>query len=94
MAIYPNPATDVIAVEFESAEDEPTFPENILLISEGSGMTMKKVDTNISKSTTDLSRKQKFDLNVSDLPRGTYFLHLLYPSKSNKKSEKVQVVLK
>jgi hypothetical protein len=94
MAIYPNPATDVIAVEFESAEDKPTFPENILLISEGSGMTMKKVDTNISKSTTDLSKKQKFDLNVSDLPRGTYFLHLLYPSKSNKKSEKVQVVLK
>ncbi|MCE6988287.1 S8 family serine peptidase [Dyadobacter sp. CY323] len=87
LKVYPNPAKDFLTLEFGSTEIEEFLPYEIQLFSE----TLTKPDRIIFVRETLV--QQKIAIYVGDLPRGTYYLHLLYRSDKNKRIEKVRIVL-
>jgi hypothetical protein len=95
--ISPNPAQNTLSVSFESPEQLESIPDNIDLFDESKknvksmDLKLKKAegskDPNVSKSLG------KIDLDVRDLPRGTYYLHLTFGANREKQVEQIRVIL-
>lgn len=74
--VFPNPARDVINIEFDESSEATNLPETIKLYSETSGKEVKTVDTAKSYSDNSFKSSKTLSIKVDDLPRGTYYLHL------------------
>lgn len=95
--VSPNPAQSTLSLSFDSPEQLESIPDNIDLFDESKknvkslNMKLKKAegskDSKISKSLG------KIDLDVRDLPRGTYYLHLTFGEKKEKQIEQIRVIL-
>lgn len=95
--VSPNPAQNTLSLSFDSPEQLESIPDNIDLFDESKknvkslDMKLKKAegikDSKISKSLG------KIDLDVRDLPRGTYYLHLTFGANREKQIEQIRVIL-
>jgi hypothetical protein len=83
--IYPNPAKTYIYIEFPEKTSISDLPEKIILYSEFSTEPIKSITLN------DLIDKNKIKLDVYNLPRGTYYIHLSGGLKGY--SEKSRIIL-
>ena len=90
---YPNPATSVITLEFENTQDLEYLPDRIDLISERDQKTVKTVDVIDVFSKKQFKDRNKVELNVIDLPRGTYYLHSIIPKDSKLELQKIRILL-
>ncbi|WP_159478657.1 trypsin-like peptidase domain-containing protein [Dyadobacter sp. 3J3] len=92
-SIYPNPVSDVLSVRFDNTEYLETLPEEINLYNEKSTIPIKTF--NIKQVyNSKLFKDNNLAIDVKDLPRGHYFLHIT-PNKLDKKNiDKIRVVLK
>lgn len=75
-SVYPNPASDYINIELDISEKQLTLPESIQILST-SGRIIKEIRNEEIVNKEILNGKKIFELNVSDLPRGTYYLHVI-----------------
>lgn len=92
-SIFPNPASDVLAVQFDNTEFLETLPDEINLYSENSMKPVKSVKIQQAFSQR-LFKDNNLAIDVKELPRGIYFLHVT-PNKADKKNiEKMRIVLK
>jgi hypothetical protein len=94
LTVFPNPsAQDVLTVQFDNVENEQAIPSQIALFSEKSTdpvRTIAAVDVFKKKGFKD---KNKLEINVKDLPRGNYYLHVKHAKIVNKATEKIRVIL-
>ncbi|ODS84702.1 MAG: hypothetical protein ABS46_02945 [Cytophagaceae bacterium SCN 52-12] len=85
LVAYPNPATETLTLQLSS------LPQQINLYTEASTIAVKSFN---SKAINDLKSskdgKQQVTLNVKDLPRGIYYLHI---EQKDKKTGKIRVQL-
>lgn len=81
-SVYPNPASDYINIELDISEKELTLPENILLLS-STGKTIIEIKKDEIEQKEIINGKQIFEINVKELPRGTYFLHIINDLETN-----------
>jgi subtilisin family serine protease len=88
--VYPNPAKDNLTLELFT-EDEKYIQKQIQFISENSGKAEKILD--VTEALLQQQSKNKISVGVSDLPRGTYDLHLILGNGEHKKVEKVRILL-
>ncbi|MCE7066548.1 T9SS type A sorting domain-containing protein [Dyadobacter sp. CY326] len=88
--IYPNPANDFIYITFEDKGDAKALPETISIYSEASAKEVKSISAEEFVLTDDLNNKKTISIQVSDLPRGTYYFQLVH---STQVLEKVRIVL-
>ncbi|REA63788.1 hypothetical protein DSL64_05025 [Dyadobacter luteus] len=86
--VYPNPASDVVYIAFESTEG---LPQTIKLYSEKEAKEVKSMSTADIYQTQDFKANKVVSVEVSDLPRGIYFLHL---STAKGTSNKHRIVLR
>ena len=89
--VYPNPATDVISVDFESETAETALPKEIILYNEKSAIV--RSIANSDKFASAITSK-KSQIDVANLPRGTYYLYVIPTKDSGQKTEVKRIILK
>lgn len=90
--VSPNPTSDDVTLIFEDLVDPRGLPETLELMHETSTLPVRSLTVNKSDFGDIKNRQNKLSLNVRDLPRGIYYLHVGYGDK--KKPNTHRVVLK
>ncbi|WP_235898425.1 T9SS type A sorting domain-containing protein, partial [Winogradskyella ouciana] len=86
--IYPNPARDVISVDFESESADKLLPKEILLYNEKSAIVRAVSGSNSFSAST-----KRTQMDVASLPRGTYYLYMVPEKDSGQKTEVKRILL-
>ncbi len=89
--VYPNPATNVINVDFESETAETELPKEILLFNEKSTL-VRSIANSGDTASVIAARRTQFD--VATLPRGTYYVYVIPTKDSGRKTEVKRVVIR
>ena len=92
-AIYPNPATDILSLEFKGDGTSNTTPYELVLFSEKSMNEVKRLSSNEILANASFLINQKLEMDVRNLPRGVYILHIVPNSKSNFPVQKHRIIL-
>jgi hypothetical protein len=82
-SVYPNPARSNLSVDFATKE----LPDDLLTdvgIYDEKGKAVKSFDVKGAKKDKYFKSSKAVEFNVSDLKRGTYFLHVSYGENVNK----------
>lgn len=79
--VYPNPARDVISFDYNSNANVELQPKQIILYNEKSDVV--RSISNTTAYSANIPKNSKTQFNVSDLPRGTYYLYVI-PNGSSK----------
>lgn len=91
--VYPNPAKDHVAVEFENVDNADALPDEILLLSENSTNPIKTVNVQDSFSLKTFKNGNQVQFDVRDLPRGIYYLHIKNSRRQDKKVDIIRILL-
>lgn len=91
--VYPNPAKDVVRIEFDYPEIAEALPDRIDLLSEASTDPIKTID--VQKTYRDKSFKggKNIEFDVSKLPRGTYYVHITNNRREDQKLDIIRILL-
>lgn len=90
---YPNPASDVLTIEFDRADRKEDLPKELKLIAEKSGKTVLSLDVTKTLNDPTANNSGKVQLNVAGFPRGTYYIHSIPDEKSGAQVQKHRIVL-
>jgi Trypsin len=88
--VAPNPAQNTVSVIFDNPEIKESIPFQLDLLDEKFGKVMKSMKKSDKEESILKKEDNKISMDVSDLPRGTYYLHLTF---GDKRIEKVKVIL-
>lgn len=91
--VTPNPATTEFQVEFDHVDYLEALPEQIDLFSEKSTKAVRSVKVKDTFDKKAFKNNNAIDFDVKDLPRGTYYLHVIDSKKKDKEVEAIRVVL-
>jgi len=91
--VYPNPATDLLSIEFEGDVSSHMVSFDLILYSEKSMEAVKRLVYEDLVAMNSFHTNQKLEIDVKNLPRGVYYIHLIPDPKSNLSVQKVRVVL-
>ncbi|GGN07870.1 hypothetical protein GCM10010967_49370 [Dyadobacter beijingensis] len=87
LVAYPNPAKDVVTLDFSSFSCNE-LPEEILVFDEKSALPKRSINVQAS-----LNAEQKIQMDTHDWARGTYYLHLMTNAGGRQDTAKVRIVL-
>ncbi len=90
---YPNPAKDVINLELSEVRNKDLLPESIELFEEKSAKKVKSIDVKAAFDKQVLKSDGIFRIEVGDLPRGIYYLHINPKEESKQKVQIIRVSL-
>src|SRR5690606_22804375 len=91
---YPNPATNELTIQFSDISDAELLPKAVYLYHESSTIPKKQANVKEVYDKNGLLEGNKLIWDVSSLPRGTYYLHVVPSEKSDKKGiEKLRIIL-
>lgn len=93
VAVYPNPATDVLTFQFDNPEIPGSLPGQIELYNESSTKLVKSILVQNAYNNNAFKYGNKVELDVKDLPRGTYYLHVIPDKSADQKIEKMRILL-
>lgn len=91
--VYPNPASDLVQVEFDYPEYAEALPDQIDLLSEQSTKPVRSVNVQDVYKKKAFKSGRKIEFDVRDLPRGTYYLRVKNSRVKDKELESVRIVL-
>ncbi len=91
--MYPNPAKETAYIEFDNAQYGEALPERIELLSEKSTKPIKLIDVQEAFANKALQGGNKIGFNVKDLPRGTYYVHIINSRNKGKELDAVRILL-
>lgn len=92
-SVSPNPASNDIVIQLNNPDNQDLLPSIINLYEEKSTKIVRSVSLRESSGKNALIEGDKIKILVNDLPRGTYFLHLIPSNESKSAPQKVRVVL-
>lgn len=91
---YPNPSEDYLIIEFEDINEARSLPDQIDLLSEKSTIPIKTVDVQEIYAQNGLLNGGRIEIDVKDLPRGVYYLHVKNSRREENKLDAIRIVLK
>jgi hypothetical protein len=90
-SVYPNPTKDYISVHFEQFDKARLLPEQLTLYRE---KTQESVyDIANSQIVASLNKEGVLQIPVKNLPRGTYYLHMISGEKAEQKTGITRIIL-
>lgn len=92
-AVFPNPAQDYVTIEFDKVDSSDVLPDKIELLSEGSTKPVKMVDVQEVFSRKTFTKGNQIEIDVRELPRGTYYLHILNSRRKDKEVDALRILL-
>lgn len=90
LTVYPNPVENQISIQLKNTEINELIPETIVILNELGITSGKSINVKKLVDSKQLIDGNKIIVNVTDLPRGTYYLK----SYNNKGAEIEQIRLK
>ncbi len=93
MAVYPNPSSDVVQIEFDQTDVADLLPERLTLYSERSTKPVKIVNIKEIFDKKAFRDGNKVDVDVHSLPRGVYYIHLTSPKQKAGEVDRIRVIL-
>jgi hypothetical protein len=90
-AIYPNPASDYLNIKFEEVSDISDLPVQFKVLAETDLKEVKTIEFKDVYTDATFPTEKTISINVSDLPRGVYYIHSIY---ANTTTEKHRIILK
>lgn len=91
--VYPNPASNVVALEFNDSKSAGNIPFQINLYSEKSTKAVKSLSFEQARALDSYKLNKKIEMDVSSLPRGTYYIHIIPDEKSKLAVQKERIIL-
>ena len=95
--IVSNPAQTTLSILFESPQQLESIPDNIDLYDEKQkivkSIDLKEKKKEASKDISLAKELEKIDLDVKDLPRGVYYLHLTFGNSKDKQMDEIRILL-
>ncbi|WP_342088070.1 M43 family zinc metalloprotease [Dyadobacter sp. OTU695] len=91
--VFPNPANDYITIDFDHIESAESLPDEIVLLSEKSTKAVKSVNVQSVYKNNGLKNGKQIEINVKELPRGTYYLHVKNSRLKDKELEIIRILL-
>ncbi len=92
--VYPNPATNELTLQFSDVSDGELLPKAVYFYHESSTVPKKQANIKEVYDKNGLAEGNKLIWDVSGLPRGIYYLHIIPSEKSDKKEiEKLRIIL-
>lgn len=91
--VYPNPTTDLLSIEFSGDLSSHTISYDLILYSEKSMEAVRRYTYEDLLTSDSFQSKQKLEMDVKEIPRGVYYLHLIPDPKSKMPIQKVRVIL-
>lgn len=92
-SVYPNPVKEVISIDFGEVRNKKTLPERVDLFEEKSVKKVKSIDVREAFEKNILKTNGILTINVEDLPRGTYYLHIINSETAGDKLVTQRIVL-
>lgn len=89
--VYPNPATDLISIEFLEFDNVDDLPDIIELFNEDSNNSVKSAKPKEFFKSNQNGNRIEFD--VKNLKRGTYYLHVNDSKRKEKPKEIIRIIL-
>lgn len=84
---YPNPAKDLLILDFSGFTDYE-MPDRIQIFDEKSTTAKRSIDIE-----GNAIKGRKVQIDTHDLPRGTYYFHVIKYDATRKKLEKMRIIL-
>jgi hypothetical protein len=91
--VYPDPAQDFVTIEFDQVDKVEALPDEITLISENSTKPVRKANPQSEYQNSKLIDGKSIALNVKDLPRGIYYLHIINSRRQDKPLDRIRILL-
>ncbi|WP_460961162.1 T9SS type A sorting domain-containing protein [Spirosoma litoris] len=91
--VYPNPARDNVTLEFLNATTVESLPDQIDLIGANSMKPIHSLNVKDAHKNNKLVNGNSLQLNVKDVPRGVYYLHIKSGRTRGNPLEKIRVVI-
>ncbi len=81
--VYPNPTNDKLTIEFDYAEIADFLLKDIVLYNEKAN-EVKRYDLQEAKANKRFLKSKNIDMDVSNLEKGIYYLHIFVADKVHK----------
>ncbi len=81
--VSPNPASDRLTLLFEDLIDPKGIPNDLELFHESSTISVRTKKVSTSDFESIKNNNNRLSMEVKDLPRGIYYLHVNYNEKKN-----------
>ncbi|WP_461117878.1 hypothetical protein [Spirosoma jeollabukense] len=91
--IYPNPAKNYLSVEFEKAEQAESLPDRLELFREHATKPIQSIDVQDAYRSKALKQGNILEFTVKELPRGTYYLHVVNSRRKDKSTDSIRILL-
>ncbi|TAG42216.1 MAG: hypothetical protein EAZ32_01300 [Cytophagia bacterium] len=95
LRIFPNPAKNVVSIEFENPEMLESIPDMIEIQDEKSQKIVKSSNVKAIKDRNKGNPKayERIEFEVADLPRGTYYVQATFDQQSEKNKTAYRIIL-
>jgi len=90
--VYPNPASEYLYIQFDNVSKLELLPEEIKLLNEKSTIPLKSISMEETFNSKMFKDGNKVVLDVSDLERGIYYLHIVHRDKK-RDTEKIRILI-
>ncbi|MEZ0610098.1 trypsin-like peptidase domain-containing protein [Fibrella sp. WM1] len=91
--VFPNPTSEVVQVEFDQVDTASFLPEQLTIYSEKTMRPVRSISIRDAYSRKAFRDGNKIDVNVSDLPRGIYYIHFTNTGNRAGEVERVRLLL-
>lgn len=91
--VAPNPAKEVVTIEFDYADQLDVLPERLEFLSEKSTQPVQTIVVKDAFERKAFSGGNKLAFDVRDLPRGTYYLRVIDSRNKENPVQTVRVLL-
>lgn len=93
MRVAPNPVKDKLSMQFDNTSRSEDLPAHVDLYQESSTSAVRSVDVQDVYKRQAFTDKNRIELPVGDLPRGTYYLHAVPNEQSKQNIQRIRVIL-
>ena len=91
--VYPNPAKNTVYIEFDNTEKAELLPNEIRLLSEKSTNPIFTINVQDAYSQKAFKNGNQLELDVKNLPRGTYYLHIINANRKDLEKDIIRLML-
>lgn len=93
IGVFPNPSSDLVQIEFDKTDQADMLPERLVLYNERSTKPIKIINIKDVYDRKAFRDGNKLDMDIRDLPRGTYYIHFTSPKQKAGEVDRVRILL-
>jgi hypothetical protein len=90
---YPNPTSDELTLEFKDAKNLESLPAQVILYAGTSTKSVRSISVKEVFERKGFKDGNKIKVDIRNLPRGIYYLHVISNNEKEDKIQKIRILL-